>query len=81
MYYYNFIDTNVDGCGTNVTATIKTDKKLLLDDVCDMRQALNAYKDETEDWDSDDIFEFAEKYLSNKGYNIRFITPTFDIVL
>lgn len=79
--YYKLIDMNIDGCGTDVTTIIKTDKELLHDDVCDMRQALNIFKNETEDWDSDDLFDFAEKYLSDKGYNIKFITPVYDIVL
>lgn len=75
------IDSNVDGCGTDVKVMLRIiGKELTTEHIDGMKHAVDDYKKENEDcWDSDGCFETAIDYLEKNGFTTEAIVPEQEI--
>lgn len=67
----NFIDTNVNGCGTDVETMIQIDgeQTLTKEAVKRVKDAIERYKKEVYDeYNTDDVVEAACRQLDREGY-------------
>lgn len=74
----NFIDRNVDGCGTNVETMIQVESNAPLTNEVIQRtkDVIEKYKVENEgNWTTDDVVEEACYHLEEEGYMCDTITP------
>lgn len=74
----NFIDRDVDGCGTNVETMIHVEGNAPLTNEVIQRtkDVIEKYKVENEgNWTTDDVVEEACLHLENEGYMCDTITP------
>lgn len=75
-----FIDENVDGCGTNISATAVVTGPTVTDETKkSILKAIATAKEEISDWDTDYCLDAAEKWLFDNGYAVEFVIPTVNI--
>lgn len=80
--FINFIDVNVDGCGTDVTVSVRVvgEKSLTQEIVEKINAAISDYKEEyAGEWDTDGCIDVAFEVLENEGYKVEVINPTIEI--
>lgn len=80
--FINFIDVDVDGCGTDVTVPVRVvgEKSLTQEIVEKINTAIRDYKEENEgEWDTDGCIDVAFEVLEKEGYKVEIINPTIEI--
>lgn len=71
-----FIDTDVDGCGTNIEIMIqiKGKHKITNEIIRRTEDVIEKYKKENkEEWDTDSIINIACEHLKTEGYTCYYI--------
>ena len=73
--FIKFIDSDVDGCGTNVEVIVRINGKKLKKDTIDrVENAISNYKEENKnEWDTDSCVDVATKQLESEGYKVDYI--------
>ena len=78
-----FIDPNVDGCGTDVSCFIDIETSFIKSGLREaIHKAVDKYKAENfDEWDSDGVFNTAFEAIEKAGYKARFADPVDTIEL
>ncbi len=77
----NFIETNVDGCGSNANILIEvlgTDK-LVKEKIEEVKNEILKYIATNNDWDTDYAISVGCKILTECGYTFNVINPDYEI--
>lgn len=78
----NFIDVNVDGCGTNLELMIQAEGKTKLTNeiIQNTKNVIEKYKEETHgEYDTDSIVNAACEYLETEGYMCDYVSEDVTI--
>lgn len=65
-------EIDVDGCGTDINCFIGVNDFLTEGEKERIKEAVNAFKEETDEWSSDDLFEIVVEQLQKDGYKVTF---------
>lgn len=74
----NFINKDVDGCGTNIETLFQIEgkQKLTTEIIQRVNTVIGKYKKENEgEWDTDSILDVVCEFLENEGYMCDCIQP------
>ena len=76
-----FIDENVDGCGTDVIVLAKIyGNDITVETIDSVKDAICNYKNENEgEWDTDGCLNVAQEQLEAEGYEVHWINPSVEI--
>lgn len=81
MQIIKFTDVNVDGCRTDITVYVQVEGKAELTNGIIERtyKAINEYKSNDEEWDTDGVIDVACEHLELEGYMCHAIIPDYEI--
>ena len=70
-----FVDVNADGCGTDIDTYVQVNGVLPITYgiIERTRSAIENFKKENEDWQTDDIIDVARQHLRKEGYKTKII--------
>ena len=76
-----FNDVNVDGCGTDVITDANVIGPPITETIInDIKKVIETRKEELDhEWETDDILNAVEDYLTSIGYTIKWINTVPDI--
>ena len=79
--FIKFVDENVDGCGTDVTAIAKVyGNDITVGTIDRIKDAICNYKSEYEgEWDTDGCLDAATEQLKVEGYEVFWVNETAEI--
>lgn len=72
----SLIDENVDGNGTDVTVLVEIEGGDITDEIINgVSSAIEKFKDECDEYTTDDCCDAAGEYLESKGFSLRWLSP------
>lgn len=76
-----FIDENVDGCGTDIKVLIKvTGSYDINEEKIIIKDKIKEFQEENiDEWDTDSVIDMVVEYLESKGYECTYIIPEIEI--
>ena len=78
--FIKFIDEDVDGCGTNITTIAKVyGNDITVGTIDRIKDAINNYKREDDEWDTDGCLEAAQDQFEAEGYEVSWINEEIEI--
>lgn len=79
--YIEFVDEDVDGCGTDVVSMAKVyGNEITVGTVDRIKDAISNYKSENEgEWDTDGCLDVATEQLKAEGYEVYWVNENAEI--
>lgn len=79
--FIRFTEKDADGCGTDITTIAKVSGKddIKVETIDRVKAAINNYKREADEWDTDGCLEAAQTQFEAEGYKVDWVNNSENI--